>query len=167
VVWRWRRALGVTRTSNEGSRRLIQSAAEAGAEAMREHEFTDDECDERSRRAWRLNLGRNLVKGYHGPRWTKRQLPLLGRLPDEVVAERVGRSREAVRSKREALGIPNPAGNHWSAEEDDLVRTFLPLVAAARTGRSLKAVYERRRVLGLTDGRVNNGPRWRAGRAAP
>jgi hypothetical protein len=28
AVWRWRKALGVTRTNNEGSRRLIRTAAE-------------------------------------------------------------------------------------------------------------------------------------------
>jgi hypothetical protein len=83
------------------------------------------------------------------------------------VARPTGRSREAVRGKREALGIPNMAGNHWSAAGDALVRTFLPQAAAARTGRSLKAVSARRRALGLPDGRANNGPRWRAGRAAP
>jgi hypothetical protein len=69
------------------------------------------------------------------------------------------------RSQREALGTPNPAGNRWSAAEDALVRKLLPRAAAARTGRSLKAVYERRRALALPDGRANNGPRWRAGRA--
>jgi hypothetical protein len=83
------------------------------------------------------------------------------------VARRTGRTWDAVRCKREALGIPNPDGNRWSAAEDALVRTFLPPVAAGRTGRSLKAVYERRRALGLPDGRANNGPRWRAGRATP
>jgi hypothetical protein len=167
VVWRWRKALGVRRMENDGSRRLVLAAASAGGQAMRKHEYTDEECDERSRRARGLNLGRNLVKGYQGPRWTKRQLRLLGKYPDDEVARRTGRSRDAVRSKREALGIPNPGGTRWSAAEDALVRTFLPPVAAARTGRSLKAVYERRRVLGLPDGRANNSPRWRAGRAAP
>jgi hypothetical protein len=36
VVWRWRKALGVNCTNNEGSRRLLHAAAEAGAAAMRE-----------------------------------------------------------------------------------------------------------------------------------
>jgi len=35
TVVRWRNALGVTRTDPEGSRRLIQAAAHAGADAMR------------------------------------------------------------------------------------------------------------------------------------
>src|SRR5262249_55224824 len=35
VVWRWRVALGVTRTNNEGSRRRLRAAAEAGAARQR------------------------------------------------------------------------------------------------------------------------------------
>jgi hypothetical protein len=31
VVWRWRKALGVGRTGNEGTRRLYQASAEGGA----------------------------------------------------------------------------------------------------------------------------------------
>jgi hypothetical protein len=36
VIWKWRRALGVSRTGNEGTRRLVQAAAEAGARAARD-----------------------------------------------------------------------------------------------------------------------------------
>jgi hypothetical protein len=35
-------------------------------------------------------------------------MSLLGRLPDDEVARRTGRSWNAVRLKREELGIPNP-----------------------------------------------------------
>jgi hypothetical protein len=35
VVWRWRKALGVTRTNNEGSRRRMRAAAEAGPPVCR------------------------------------------------------------------------------------------------------------------------------------
>jgi hypothetical protein len=35
VVWRWRRALGVTRTNNPGSVRLQHAASEAGAACVR------------------------------------------------------------------------------------------------------------------------------------
>jgi hypothetical protein len=167
VVWRWRKALGVTRTNCEGTRRLTRAASELGAAELRGKELPPEQVERRRRTALELGLGRNLVKGYHGPRWTRAQLWMLGRLPDEEVARRTGRSREAVRGKRKALGIPNPASNHWSEDEDALARTLLPQVAAARTGRSLKAVYERRRALGLPDGRASNGPRWRAGRARP
>src|SRR5262249_45501703 len=107
VVWRWRQALGVTRTNNGGSQRLIQPAADHGAAARPERGLSDEECDERSRRARELGLGRYLQTGYHGPRWTRAQLRLLGKEPDEVVAGKVGRTPNAVRVKRAKLGIPN------------------------------------------------------------
>jgi len=34
VVWRWRKVLGVTRTDNEGSRRLIRTAAATGDDVV-------------------------------------------------------------------------------------------------------------------------------------
>jgi hypothetical protein len=141
VVWRWRKALGVTRTNNEGSRRLIQGAAEGGAAAMRERGLTDEECDERSRRAVALDLKRFLHLGYHGPRWTAEQPQLLGPAPDAVVAARIGRTAGAVRVMRDRLGTPNPAARpgaygspRWSAQEHDLVYRLPPAEAARRTG---------------------------------
>jgi hypothetical protein len=43
----WRRALGVGRTDNEGTARLIQSAAEKGAEAIQAREWTEEEREQR------------------------------------------------------------------------------------------------------------------------
>jgi hypothetical protein len=106
VVWRWRKALGVSCTSNEGSRRLVHAASRAGGAAMRARGLTRKERAERRRRALRLNLGRFLPTGYHGPRWTQEQVALLGKEPDDVVAAKTGRSVEAIRIKRTQLGIP-------------------------------------------------------------
>jgi hypothetical protein len=160
VVWRWRKALGVTRTNNDGSQRLIRAAAKAGAAAMSARGLTDEECDERSRRAVALDLKRFLRPGYHGPRWTPEQLRQLGTAPAAVVAARIGRTVGAVRVMRDRLGIPNPAARPgaygsppWSAEEDDLVDRLPPAEAARRTGRTLNAVYSRRSLLGLGAGR--------------
>jgi hypothetical protein len=156
VVWRWRKELGVTRTNNEGTRQLIQAAAEAGAEALRYRGLSDEQCEQRSRTAVRLNLKRFLHPGYHGPRWTPEQLQLLGKEPDHVVAGKVGRSVTAVRIMRQRLGLPSPAARpgangspRWSAAEDDLVRRLSPAEAARRTGRTLAAVYSRRSLLWL------------------
>jgi hypothetical protein len=56
-------------------------------------------------------LGRNPKAGYHGPWWTKAEVALLGRVPDEEVARRTGRTVGAVRQKRERLGRARlPAG---------------------------------------------------------
>jgi len=118
--------------------------------------MSDEQCDERSRAAVRLNLKRFLRTGYHGPRWTQEQLQQLGNEPDDVVAGQVGRSVNAVRVMRERLGIPNPAARPgaygsppWTAQQDDMVRRLPPAEAARRTGRTLAAGYPRRSLPGL------------------
>jgi hypothetical protein len=105
VAW-WRRALGVTRTNNDGSRRLVVAAAEAGGAAMRKRGLTDEEADERSERARRLNLGRHLIRGGGYPLWTAAAIQLLGTAPDADVAKQLGKTVEAVRLKRTRLRIP-------------------------------------------------------------
>jgi hypothetical protein len=106
AVWHWRKTLGVGRMDSEGSRRLIQAAAELGGAARRERGLTDEERHAASERGKRLNLGRYLVPGYQGRWWTKKELNLLGKLPDEEVAARIGRTKHAVRVRRTMLGIP-------------------------------------------------------------
>jgi len=106
TVWRWCRALGVTRTSNPGSRRLIVAAARQGAAVIKAHVWTATERRARSRRAIKLGLGRNLKLGYHGPRWTDREiawaeLKLLGKGVHYIeVARLTGRTPVAVSVKR-------------------------------------------------------------------
>ncbi len=155
VVHRWRRAFGIGRMDNPGSRRLFRAAAEKGARRATWVEWTP-EARERKRRINReQNLGRNLQLGYHGRRWTDEEAALLGKLPDDEVAGHTGRKVDAVRRKREALGIPNPTAQPgaygsppWSEEEDELVRQLPPQEATARLGRTINAVYSRRSVLG-------------------
>jgi hypothetical protein len=106
AVQNWRRALGVNRTGNEGTARLIQAAAEKGAEAFKAREWTEQEREQRRAAAIEKNLAQHLVTGYHGPRWTKRQLAMLGTMPDAEVAAKIGRTPNAVRIMRERLGIP-------------------------------------------------------------
>jgi hypothetical protein len=96
-----------------------------------------------------LGLGRHLIPGYHCPWWTKRQLVLLGTAPDEEVARRTGRTAEAVRQKREELGIPNPAGNRWTVEEVALLGTMPDTKVASRVARSVSAVTQKRIKLGI------------------
>ena len=73
---------------------------------MKRREFTAQEIEQRRQNAVRLGLGRNLKPGYHGPRWTKKQLKLLGVKPDADVALLTGRTENAVRIMRERLKIP-------------------------------------------------------------
>jgi hypothetical protein len=115
VVWRWRRALGVTRTNNEGSRR-IRAAAEAGAARQRGVPLPPEAVERRRRTAREKHLAQYLRLGYHGPRWTKGDLALLGALTDDEVARRTGRTRDAVRQRREKRGLPNPTARPRTRE---------------------------------------------------
>jgi hypothetical protein len=108
VLKKWRRALGVTRTNNEGSRRRIRAASELGAAKQRGKPLPPEQVERRRRMAHELCLWRFLRPGYHGPWWTAAEVALLGRLPDEEVAQRTGRSANAVRHKREELGRARP-----------------------------------------------------------
>ena len=70
--------------------------------------LTPEQVERRRRTACELDLGRYLPKGYHGPWWTKAEVALLGRVPDEEVARRTGRTVNAVRQKREILKRQRP-----------------------------------------------------------
>src|SRR5205085_1288020 len=43
TVWGWRKVLDVTKTNNEGTRRLVRNAADMAAEAVRAKEWSDEE----------------------------------------------------------------------------------------------------------------------------
>jgi hypothetical protein len=107
VVWRWRKAFGVSRMDNEGSARLMRAAAEMGGEAVAAREWTEEEREGRRQTNARLGLAKHLVTGYHGPLWAAGEIALLGTVPDREVARRTGRSVDGVRRKRMKLGIAN------------------------------------------------------------
>jgi hypothetical protein len=84
--------LGVGRADPEGSRRLIQAAAQARADVLRGVELSPEECARRSRTNPELDLKRQLHAGYHGPRWMPQELALLGTLPDDEVAVMIAKT---------------------------------------------------------------------------
>ena len=147
----WRRALGVGRTDNEGTARLVLAAAEKGAEVVKGREWTDEEREQRRQANAEKCLGRNLVTGYHGPLWTAEEIALLGTAPDEEVARRVGRTLNAVRFMRDRLGISRPAGGRWRGEELVLLGTLPDREVARKLGRSLQSVAQKRTKLGIAN----------------
>ena len=59
VVWRWRKAMGVSgRATTRGSRKAIRSAAVKGAAGMKLKEWNDSECYVKAAIAKRLRLRR-------------------------------------------------------------------------------------------------------------
>jgi hypothetical protein len=118
TVWSWRKAFGVGQWGTEGSRRLHQALSEAGAEVLRDQPLSLEQVEQRRQRAIKLNLGRNLKPGYQGRWWTKKELALLGKFPDEKVAKRIGRPVNGVRIMRTRLGIPTANGRRRLKKTD-------------------------------------------------
>jgi hypothetical protein len=153
VVHRWRRFLDVTRTNNPGTHRLVKANAQAGAEAAKSKEWTGEERAAKSELARRLDFGRYLKPGYHGPRWTAKERRMLGKLPDDEVAQRIGRTVGAVRVKRVELGLANPESRAWTAKEIALLGTVTDGKVAERIGRTRSAVSQKRLALGIPPAR--------------
>jgi hypothetical protein len=102
-----RRAFGIGRADTRGSARLVRYAAQQGADAMKEREWTDEEREQRRQQAIELHLAKHLAPGYNlGPRWSDAELALLGTMSDEDVAQKVGRTADAVRRQRSYRMIP-------------------------------------------------------------
>jgi hypothetical protein len=107
AVWSWRKALGVSgHGGTEGSRRLHQAACAKGADQVRGKPLSPEQVEQRRRTARALNLGQYLEAARQKRAWPAKHLALLGKLPDAEVADRTGRSANAVRQKRCKLGIP-------------------------------------------------------------
>jgi hypothetical protein len=136
--------------------------------------LSDAEREQRREQALRLNLAQYLDPHRGGAlAWRPEQVKLLGTMPDDEVALRIGKPPNAVRLKREKLGIPNPPDrrlrvNRWKGEpnpwrpwtdaEDELVRSLRAGEAVKLlTGRTLRSVYDRRHQLRLPDGRRKKG----------
>jgi hypothetical protein len=65
-------------------------------------------------------------------------------MPDEDLTRQLGKTENAVRQKREKLGIPNLSGHSWTAEELALLGTATDAEVAARIGRTEGAVTLKR-----------------------
>jgi hypothetical protein len=88
--------------------------------------------------------------------------------PHVVEAMRRGRlgkphsaeARRKMSAAHRARGTrPPAAGEPWTGDEDELLRTLPAPEVVRRTGRTLSAVYSRRNKLALPDGRCHNGGR--------
>jgi hypothetical protein len=105
TVWRWRQALGVPQW-NTGSRLLRKQVNAVLADKARGKRLPADQVERRRQTAKKLRL-RPLANGYGGSRaWTKRELRMLGTVPDIILARWIDRTPLAVRVMRTRLGLP-------------------------------------------------------------
>jgi hypothetical protein len=105
TVWRWRQAFGIGQWEPEGSRRLHQQLSEAGARRTRGQLLPADQVERRRQTA--RELGLKPTGRWDEGGWTAAQLAMLGTLPDERLAARIGRTPTAVRVMRTRLGMPS------------------------------------------------------------
>jgi hypothetical protein len=111
VVWRWRKALGVARWGTEGSKLLHQEVSERGAEAIRGRRPSQETI--RQRVQTRKERGYPPPDRWAEDGWKPEEVSLLGTLPYEEVARRLGRSLKSVSLKRRRLKIPNPRDRRY------------------------------------------------------
>lgn len=81
--------------------------------------------------------------------WTAKEDKLLGTARDEQIAKRIRRSEDAVRARRNILGIPAWNASYskpWTAEEDALLGVVPDRVLAKRLKRTFLAVQARREI---------------------
>jgi hypothetical protein len=72
--------------------------------------------------------------------WTPGEIRMLGRRPDRDVATALGRSRMAVKLKRQRLGIVRFAEVNWTPQQIKLLGTIPDAELAARFGRTQASV---------------------------
>jgi hypothetical protein len=86
VVWRWRKALEVTTTSNASRLRVKKLAAKAGGAVIMAKAI--DTPKQRDRKPLRKPPGK--ADELQGQWWTKQECKLFGRYSDAEVAQRTG-----------------------------------------------------------------------------
>lgn len=143
TVHKWRRALGVTRTNNQGTHRLVLNAISATLASR----FG-------ATRGSRTRANQVITSRGRAAVWTPEEIALLGALPDKEVAEKTGRSLGAVNKRRSALRRPALAEGargtrrvFWTVAEDSAIRTLPPEEVTRRFKRSLSAIEHRKRQL--------------------
>ena len=78
--------------------------------------------------------------------WTAELERLLGTMPDETLAQRLGCSHQRISDRRRKLRIPSfgPARRRWSRVEDELLGTMPDKQFARKFNRPVGAVLQRR-----------------------
>ena len=103
---------------------------------------------------------------YDELRWPPEVVAQLGKVPDEVLARRLGRTRTCVARRRRALKIPAlQTPRPWLPHELALLGKLPDEVVAQKLGRSVVAVGHQRRALAREGRPVAESP-WSAERVA-
>ena len=96
------------------------------------------------------------VRVFTGRQWTDKEIELLGKFKDDVVATKVGVSTSAVAAKRRELSVPpfrspgNPTQRNWSDKELALLGEASDSEIAEKIKVSITTVGNKRRALGIS-----------------
>jgi hypothetical protein len=95
--------------------------------------------------------------------WLKKELALIGKLPDIEVARRISRNYKAIAEKRKSLGIRYRAKviRYWTKAEERTLGTDVDSVVARKLNGTVHGVFMRRRKLGISNGNPKRR-RWKA-----
>ena len=107
AVKNWRRALGIKRLDTLGTVRLRREVTKKIIRQLKDKKLPARLVKQRRDQAIRLNLIR-FTKGHRhpdSPLWTAKELALLGTDADELIAQQIGRTANAVRIMRDRQGI--------------------------------------------------------------
>ena len=162
TIWQWRKHFGVSSGADSAlGTRCARSAAAAKAGALqRTRVWTATERAARSERAKRLGLRPVRWTPERGG-WAAEHLALLGTDHDKVIAQKIGRTRSAVKAKRQHLGIPVYSGwpGHgpaWTAAEIARLGTDSDAAVARAIGRTTNAVTQKRKKLKVPAARTRS-----------
>jgi hypothetical protein len=158
----WRHVLGVE-PYTPGSQWLMRASARENATPRRMRRMTElarPAVRQPKSKEWRRRMSKivrvriKLTGPIHPdrPLWTPEQERLLGTDLDLRIAERLGRTVEAVRTRRCALGIPihhHLGAKPWSPEEVKLLGTKPDDEIARLLGRGERGVQLHRQSLGI------------------
>ena len=80
------------------------------------------------------------------------EIALLGTMPDEELARKLGRSVNAILSQRAASGIPNPAPRrkYWLPKEIELLGKMSDAKIAEIVGCDVECVRSKRATMGIS-----------------
>jgi hypothetical protein len=162
TVWQWCKHFGVSSGADSalGTRRARSAASAKAGALQRKRVWTATERAARSERAKRLGLRPVRWTPERGG-WAAEHLALLGTDHDKVIAQRIGRTRSAVKAKRQHLGIAVYSGwpGHgpaWTAEEIARLGTDTDAAVARVIGRTTNAVAQKRMKLEVPAARTRN-----------
>jgi hypothetical protein len=108
TVTRWRRAFGVEQWGTQGSRLLLDATIEKAADAVRGRVPSEEELAQRVA-THMANGGYEMPERWAEAGWKPEELAMVGTMPDEELARRIGKTQAAVRACRGRLGRPAPS----------------------------------------------------------